>query len=208
MTRKRSDEITDGKTRRVPSGAAIMQPAVTEALTRALFEEWARYGYVGISLERVAQRAGVGKAALYRRWPSKLAMVAERLEHVGIEMAPIMDTGSLEGDIKALLYQFRRVLRHRLVRRILPDLHAEMQRNPALAGGVRSRVQIERRQRAASILQRAIARGELPADTDIELFNDAGGGMLYWRMIITRDRADRDYLEALTTFIVAGLQKP
>jgi AcrR family transcriptional regulator len=184
-----------------------MQPAVTDALTRALFEEWADYGYVGISLERVAQRAGVGKAALYRRWRSKLAMVTERLEDVGIELAPIIDTGTLEGDIGAMLYQLRRVLRHRLVRRILPDLHAEMQRNPALAGGVRSRVQIERRQRSASIIQRAIARGELPANVDIDLFNDAAGGMLYWRMIITGERADRLYVGALARFIIAGLRK-
>ncbi|WP_332699690.1 TetR-like C-terminal domain-containing protein [Devosia sp.] len=92
-------------------------------------------------------------------------------------------------------------------RRILPDLHAEMQRNPALAGGVRSRVQIERRQRSAAILQRAIARDELPGDVDIELFNDAGAGVLYWRMIITRDRAGSDFVEALTHFIIAGLQK-
>lgn len=184
-----------------------MQPAVTDALTRALFEEWAEYGYVGISLERVAQRAGVGKAALYRRWPSKLAMVSERLEEVGIELAPIIDTGTLKGDIAAMFYQLRRVLRHRLVRRILPDLHAEMQRNPALAGGVRSRVQIERRKRSAAILQRAIARGELPADVDIDLFNDAAGGMLYWRMVITRERADRHYLDTLTGFVVAGLKK-
>lgn len=207
MIRKRSDEIIGQRPRRASSGAAIMQPTVTDALTRALFEEWADYGYVGISLERVAQRAGVGKAALYRRWPSKLAMVAERLEDIGIELAPIVDTGTLEGDVAAMLYQLRRVLRHRLVRRILPDLHAEMQRNPALAGGVRSRVQIERRQRAASILERAIARGELPAGADADLFNDAAGGMLYWRMIITRERADRHYVEALARFVVAGLRK-
>ena len=90
MIHKRSDQIDDGKTRRLPSGAAVMQPAVTDALTKALFEEWAEFGYVGISLERVAQRAGVGKAALYRRWPSKLAMVVDRLEAVGIEVEPVV----------------------------------------------------------------------------------------------------------------------
>lgn len=206
MTRNRSDERIAAKPRRTPSGAAIMQPAVTRSLTRALFEEWAEYGYVGISLERVAGRAGVGKAALYRRWPSKLAMVSERLADVGIELALLVDTGTLEGDIKALLYQLHRVLRHRLVRRILPDLHAEMQRNPDLAGDVRGRLQIERRRRTATILERAVTRGELPADVDIDLFNDAVGGLLYWRLIITREKADRAYVEALARFIMAGLQ--
>ena len=206
MIHKRSDQIDDGKTRRLPSGAAVMQPAVTDALTKALFEEWAEFGYVGISLERVAQRAGVGKAALYRRWPSKHAMVIDRLETVGIDLAPMVDTGTLTGDITALLLQIRRVLRHRLVRRILPDLHAEMQRNAGLAGEVRGRLQIERRRRAAIVLDRAIARGDLPATVDIKLFNDAAGGLLYWRLIITRERADRRYIDGLVQFIIAGLR--
>ncbi|WP_347514111.1 TetR/AcrR family transcriptional regulator [Mesorhizobium sp. CAU 1741] len=205
MIRKRSDELIAEKPRRVPSGAATMRPAVTDALTRALFEEWAEFGYVGISLERVAQRAGVGKAALYRRWPSKLAMVIERLEVVGIDLAPLIDTGTLAGDIRTMLLQIRRILRHRLVRRILPDLHAEMQRNPALANDIRGRLQRERRRRAATVLERAIARGELPATVDTKLFSDAAGGLLYWRMIITRETADRSYIEGLVRFIIAGL---
>lgn len=206
MIRNRSDERTASKPRRSPSGAAIMQPAVTHALTRALFEEWAEHGYVGISLERVAGRAGVGKAALYRRWPSKVAMVSDRLAEVGIELAKLVDTGALESDIKALLYQLRRVLKHRLVRRILPDLHAEMQRNPDLAADIRGRLQTERRRRTATIVERAVARGELTADVDVNLFNDAVGGLLYWRLIITREKPDRIYIETLTRFIIAGLQ--
>ncbi|MDB5613169.1 MAG: TetR/AcrR family transcriptional regulator [Devosia sp.] len=205
MIRKRSDQEADEKPRRLPSGAALMQPGVTDALTRALFEEWGEFGYVGLSLERVAQRAGVGKAALYRRWPSKRAMVADRLEVVGIDLAPLIDTGTLAGDITAVLLQLRRVLRHRLVRRILPDLHAEMQRNRDLAHDVRGRLQIERRRRAAMVLERAIARGDLPATVDTKLFNDAVGGLLYWRLIITRERADRSYIDGLVTFIIAGL---
>lgn len=205
MIRKRSDQETDEKPRRVASGAAILQPGVTDSLTRALFEEWAEFGYVGISLERVAQRAGVGKAALYRRWPSKLIMVTDRLEFVGIGLAPDVDTGTLAGDLRDLLMQVRRVLRHRLVRRILPDLHAEMQRNPELANNVRGRLQIERRRRAATVLERAILRGDVPATVDTKLFNDAAGGLLYWRLIITREPADSRYIDGLVNFIIAGI---
>lgn len=75
--------------------------------------------------------------------------------------------------------RLRRILRHRLVRCILPDLHAEMQRNPQLANDVRSRLQIERRRRAATVIERAIARGDVPATVDDKLFNDAAGGLLY-----------------------------
>jgi AcrR family transcriptional regulator len=205
MIRKRSDDEFLPKARRAPTGAAIMQPELTDALTRALFKEWADFGYVGISLERVALRAKVGKAALYRRWPSKLAMVTDRLEVVGIDLAPLIDTGTLSGDIRTMLLQLRRILRHRLVRRILPDLHAEMQRNPALAENIRGRLQGERRRRAATVLERAISRGDLPMTVDAKLFNDAAGGLLYWRLIITRELADRDYIDSLVRFIIGGL---
>ncbi len=191
---------------RVASGAALKQPAVTDALTRALFEEWARAGYGALSLEAVAKRAGVGKAALYRRWPSKLAMVRERLEQIGVDLAEVPDTGSLLGDVRLLLKSVRRLLRHPLVRRILPDLHAEMGRNPELAEAVRGQLQIGRREKSATMFQRAIARGEIAANTDIDLANDAAGGLIYWRMIVIGGRVDNAYLERLARFLVAALR--
>lgn len=205
MKRKRSDREIQPPPRRAPSGAAIMQPAVTESLTRELFVEWAERGYAAISLERVAQRAGVGKAALYRRWPSKLAMVVDRLEAVGIAPEPLPDTGALATDLRAMLAQLRRLLRHPLVGRILPDLHAEMPRNPELAARVRGRLQVERRRRGGELFARAVARGELPPDIDVELLADAVAAMLYWRLIVTRGRADDDYLAGLTEFVLAAV---
>lgn len=204
MIRKRSDQKNQPPPRRAPSGAAIMQPAVTESLTRELFKEWAERGYAAISLERVAQRAGVGKAALYRRWPSKLAMVVDRLEAVGIAPEPLPDTGALATDVRAMLAQLRRLLRHPLVGRILPDLHAEMPRNPDLAAAVRGRLQTERRRRGGEVFTRAVARGELSPGADIELLSDAVAAMIYWRLVVTRGRADDRYLDGLTAFVVAA----
>lgn len=183
-----------------------MQPAVTAALTKALFEEWAQNGYGALSLGAVAKRAGVGKAALYRRWPSKLAMVSERLEQIGIELAVSPDTGSLFEDVRCLLGELRRLLRHPLIRRILPDLHAEMIRSPELAAIIRGRLQQERRECGSAIVRRAIERGEISPETDVELVNDALGGMLYWRMIVTGGHIDSKYLDDLACFILASLR--
>ena len=204
MTRNRSD-VEEAPTRRV-AGAAMMQPTVTESLTRAFFEEWARVGFGALSLESVARRAGVGKAALYRRWPSKVAMASDRLGQLGEELAATPDTGSLEGDVLALLKSVRRLLRHPLVRRILPDLHAEMVRNLELALAVRERVQAGRRERGTAVFERAIARGELHSGVDVELANDAVAGLIYWRLIVTGGRADAKYLRQTARFIVAALR--
>lgn len=206
MIRNRSDDINSQQENRRPlAGAALKQTSVTEALTRALFDELARVGYGALSLEAVAKRAGVGKAALYRRWPSKLAMVSDLLTQMGVEPGAPPDTGSLQGDVRALLGSLRRMLRHPLVRRILPDLHAEMLRTPELAAAIRGRLQKIRRERSVVIFQRAIERGEVSADIDIEMVIDAMGSMIYWRMIVTGGRASRQYLDQLTNFIVAAI---
>lgn len=204
MVRKRSDD-RGPLARRRPSGAAVPRAAVTEALTRALFVEWAAHGYAALSLEAVAKRARVGKAALYRRWPSKAAMVADRLPRVGVELSATEDQGSLPGDVRALILALRRVLRHPLVRRILPDLHAEMARSGELRAIVR-RLQAARRERAAAIVQRGVERGELGPEVDRETAVDLLGALIYWRLIVIGGRSDRRYVDGVTRMIVAALR--
>lgn len=205
MIRNRSIALDTPQARRVATGAAVMQPAVTQALSRALFEEWARTGYAGLRLEKVAKRAGVGKAALYRRWPSKAAMASECLAAVGLTITDVADTGSLEGDVRALLLAIRRVLRHPLVRRVLPDLHAEIGRSPELRASIRP-FQAARRERGRALVERAIARGELHAATDMELVADLIGAPIYWRLTVTGGVADRSYVDRLAAALAAAIK--
>lgn len=190
--------------RRRPTGAAEMQPAVTDALGTALFEEWAERGYGALSLEAVARRARVGKAALYRRWPSKLAMVVERLESFGIERVRTPDTGAFESDVRIMVGDVARLMRHRVVRRILPDLHAEMQRSPVLAKAIRGRLTTERRHHGETIVLRAIERGELRADTDVELVTEAIAALVHWRVVATGRAVRKRDIDAITSFVVSG----
>lgn len=196
----------DEKKRKL-SGAALKQESVTLAIEKALFEEWVEKGYASISLESVAKRAGVGKAAIYRRWPSKFELVTELVNKTGADLIFIPDTGRLKEDIFQLLKQLRRVLRHRLIKRILPDLHAEMGRNSALAQAIRSKLQIQRRQSGETLIKRAIERKEISPDTNVEMILDLIGSMIYWRMIITKNRADSQYLHELTELILKVLKK-
>lgn len=205
MRRKRSNESNAIEARRAPSGAAIIQLAKTQAIERAMFEEWAVTGYAALSMEAIAKRAGVGKAALYRRWPSKLAMVSDVITRIGTELIEAPDSGDLRHDIGLLLLQLRRLLRHRLIGRILPDLHAEMPRNPDLAAAVRATLQAARRDEGKEVFRRATARGELPADVDLDLAADLLGSMIYWRIIVRREPADAFYIRTLTDLILRAL---
>lgn len=202
MERNRS--IAEKRSRQL-SGAAVMRTDLTEALTRAFFAEWARAGYAGLSLERVAQAAGAGKAALYRRWPDKATMAAELLARVGVPLTDVAEQGSFEGDLLALLLAFRRVLRHRIIRGVIADIHAELDRNPALARVVRP-FQDARRARIGGMIDRAVARGELPSAVDRDMVADLVAAPLYWRMAVLGRPADRSYLERLAGTIAASMR--
>lgn len=203
MERNRSADKGD-KVRSL-SGAAIMRADVTEALTRAFFDEWARAGYAGISLERVARSAGVGKAALYRRWPEKPAMASDLLSRVGLTITDVGEQGSLEEDLKALLFALRRVLRHPLVRRILTDLHAEIERTPALERAIRP-FQRARRERIDGLLNRAIERGELSPTIDRETAADLIAAPLYWRIAVLGGKSDRKHVARLARMLAGALR--
>lgn len=191
---------------RAPSGAAVLQASVTHAIEKALFQEWAQRGYAALSMEAIAKRAGVGKAAIYRRWSSKLMLVSDVLTRVGSDVTVCPDTGDLHNDIRQLLLQLRRLLRHPLITRILPDLHAEMPRTPELAHAIRTQLQTYRRDKAESVLRTAIKRGELSENLNLDLAIDMLGSMIYWRLIITRQRSNKAYIEELTSFVVSSLK--
>lgn len=201
MERNRLDE----KSKRRPSGAAVMRDEVTDALLRAFLEEWASHGYAALSLERVAARAGAGKAAIYRRWPSKVAIAAEAAEKYGKILTDVTDHGTLTGDLEAYLLMLRRALRHRLVRKILPDLYAEASRGSELVPVLRD-LSVSRRQGGTSLIERAIARGELRAGIDRELAMDMIPASLYWGMIVTRRRITRVQLQRQVDALVGGLK--
>lgn len=169
------------------SGAALQRPELTQALYRAFFDEWAERGYAALSLERVAKKAGAGKAAIYRRWPSKREFANEAIEEVALAVTPVPDEGSLEADIAAFLRSLRTVFRHPKVRRILPDLLAERARSDELAPLLET-IAAARRGRAEDLLDRAIARDELPVTLDRELALDLLPSPLYWRMIVNQRR--------------------
>jgi len=183
----------------------VLQDAVTEAISSAMFEELAAVGYGRLTVEAVAKRAGAGKAAVYRRWPSKQAMVLDLVTQVATGAAAVADTGTLRGDVLAFLSANAQALSHPLMSRIVPDLLAEGSRSPEMAAILLEQVGATRRQKAATILYRAIERGELPADTDIELGLDFLAGPLYWRVGILRDPMNPELLQRLTDKVVAAI---
>ncbi|HYB35651.1 MAG TPA: TetR/AcrR family transcriptional regulator [Mycobacterium sp.] len=190
------------------AGAAVLREDVTDAISRAAFEELAETGYARMTMEAVTRRAGVGKAALYRRWPAKDAMVidlvARAVSTYTVHEAHAIDTGSLRGDVEAFLADTVAVLRHPLVSRIVPDLFAEALRNPALGDALRTAGRA-RRSTATGLLRRAIDRAELPEDLDVDLALDLLGAPVEFRVLFTDMTTDDAYLSRLATAVLAAL---
>jgi AcrR family transcriptional regulator len=144
-------------------------PAVDEAILSTAVDLLAEAGYARLTMEQVAERAGVGKASLYLRWPSKVALVAEAIQHRSGAVPAVPDTGSLREDMLAFL---RALLRGKsAAQRALAAVTGEIASNPelrlawhrGLAGALSACVR--------TIVARAVDRGELPASSDVELLS-------------------------------------
>ena len=187
-------------------GAALLRQQVTAAIESAALAELAEVGYARMSMEAVAKRAGVGKAAIYRRWPSKQHLVIALVSAYATRAANLVSAGSLYADVLAFLTATKHGLEHPLVTPIILDLASEAGRNPQLAEALRTTISEPRRARVAELLRLAIARGELEADVDLDLALDFLAGPLAVRMLITRIPVDRHYVERLTRWTIAALR--
>lgn len=190
------------------SGAAVKRPQITDALARVFFEEWARVGYSALSLDAVARKAGVGKAALYRRWRSKAHMAQDLVSQLTKTVPGRLesgDRGSLEADLYAMGLTGRRLMRHPMVRRIMPDLYAAMEREPALAAALRPS-ETASAKKVATLVERAVARGELSSDVDRRLATDFLIGPLYWRLVVMGQRCTRQELKTLAKMTAAAFR--
>lgn len=189
--------------RRTPTGAAVFKPSVTEAITSAAMTELVTYGFARLAMDRVARSAGVGKSALYRRWPSKLEMVVDLLAQLSVPTGPAPDTGTLRGDLRAMLQSTADWLTEPRFLAVLPGLIAESTSNPALAEATRQHVTQPRLAWSHAVLLRAQERGELSAD-DVDVLSDLLVATLFWRL--THGRAvGAEYLDRLADVLVNGV---
>jgi AcrR family transcriptional regulator len=184
-------EMTDVERRPGRPRSEHCDHAIQAAVLDLLVEE----GFARMSIEGVAARAGVGKATIYRRWPSKEELVVDAVVGHSREHVVSPDTGSLRGDLLELLHAM--VDKFRRDGRLLLAFTAEQQHHPQLAEAFRRTFLDERRAATREIFERAVARGELPPDADLELLMDAGPSILWHRLTITGAPIEDDLPERI-----------
>jgi len=172
---------------------------VVDAVLRAL----SRDGYSSLRIDDVAAEAGVAKTTVYRRWPTKDALVAAAVSHLYLDRVQPVDNGDLRSDLLALLRETCEVL-FRGSGRVLEDLVRESGHGRELAGIVRATN--EARRRAFHLaMNRAVARGELGADADHELMIDLLVGPLWTRLLVTGGVIVEGDVEAIVDAVLRGV---
>lgn len=177
-----------------PGGRAA---AVVAAVQKAAVELLDEKGYFELQLPEVARRAGVNKTTVYRRWPTRAALVNDLLLGMAAEHLPAKDTGGVVGDLVAHMEGLVEILRVGATRAVLTAMiSGELDRHNDT---IRKAFFAERFRLSAAIVDRAVVRGELPPETDVRLLLEDVGSPVYFRVLITGDAIDREDIELFVT---------
>jgi len=174
---------------------------VRAAVLDATLAELAESGYAALTVDNVARRAGVNKTTVYRRWTDRESLVADALTEWASADIPIPDTGDLEGDLRALATSMASVLDTPIGRAVVATLVSVG--NPGLVG-VKRRFFGERHRAATPIVERAVARGELPPEVDPAAVIVTLRAPLYDRILLGDGVVDEALVERAVRIAVAA----
>jgi AcrR family transcriptional regulator len=158
------EHVAEDPTGRPRSGLTRRRGAELErAILRAALEELAETGYSGLTMDRVARRAGTNKNAIYRRWPNRAALGLAAYRELVVADQELPDTGELRGDVLELL---RRANRHLSspAGDILRSLLGSARDDPRLLEQLREQTADAGSGTWLTVLGRAVARGEAPPE--------------------------------------------
>jgi AcrR family transcriptional regulator len=154
------------------------------AIVAATLELLAERGFQSTTMDSIADRAGVAKNTIYRRWAAKEELLAEALDNLVGPPVEVDDRAGVEEFLREHSRDTVRALSDPLVRRILPDLVGELHRNRAFAVAFADRLVRPRRAAFVDGLRRAVERGELGLDVDVELVADLLVGPPFARVLL------------------------
>jgi AcrR family transcriptional regulator len=176
-----------------------------QAILDATLELLVEVGFSALTVEGVAGRAGVGKATIYRRWPSKLPLVVEAFGQLpGFED---VDSGSVAEDLKQMLKSYIQTFNNTPLASVLPSLAGERAHNPELSVLI-DPVSKQRRRPILVALERGVARGELPDDIDLDLLADIIVGPIAVSLFFRGGMPSPRNVRSFVDLALRGLLKP
>jgi AcrR family transcriptional regulator len=174
------------------------------AITAAVVDVLARSGFGSFTMDEVALTAGVGKAAIYRRWAGKTDLLVSYIEGSIADTLDVSDTGSLRNDLVALLTSAAAHFNGpagRANRALLSAVHDD----PALAAAYHSGPVAQWTAAFAEVLERAAARGEIGPTVGSSLAAEAGAAILVQRWLLLGTPVDEELVTAVVDDVMLPL---
>ncbi len=173
-----------------------------EAILDAAAEVLARVGPRGFTVDAVAAAAGVGKATIYRRWPTRADLVLAAASRIGLEV-PRPDTGNLRDDLVALLTHLAGKMAHTPSGRLLVAIIGEAAVNEEMRSRLTAFVH-DRRAVALAVIADAVAAGELPPTVDPDELLDLLGAPIILRLLTGGEVTDTPFIAWTVDVVLAG----
>jgi AcrR family transcriptional regulator len=182
----------------------VTRPCRSEdAILQATFDLVAEHGVGGVTVDAVAARAGVGKQTIYRHWGSRAKLIHAAISCMALE-DEVPDTGSLRGDLTAMLHQLAVFLGNSDAGRVLPSLFDAAERDPELRE-LRQVHIAQRRGTFEHVLRRGIERGELAPGTDLDLLTDVLVGPFFYKRIVSQREVVTLDVAKVLDLVLAGV---
>lgn len=185
------------------------RPRSTEVHKRILDATLTLLGEVGVeklSMESVAQLAGVGKSSIYRRWSSKEALVVDALERVKPEFST-----AVQGEIHEVLYEMAQSFAHQmnnpLGKQMLSLLISTLSGSSQISESYWENHSLPKTKEISSLLERYIPKEKLRQDTDLDLVSDFIIGFIMYQLLLKPTSSDLDNeLKRGIDMILNGIQ--
>jgi AcrR family transcriptional regulator len=189
------DEKVDGRIRRS-----------RERVLTTTFELLGESGVGGFTVDEVARRSGVAKTTIYRHWPSREALVIDACSQI-TEEQEVPDTGSLEGDVTAILTNIGELLGTARWSSVLPSIVDVAERDPEFAD-LHRRIQHGHAAPLREVIERAAGRGEIPETADRATMIAGLMGPLFYRRWFSREPIDEQFITRVVSNAIGSLRKP
>ncbi|GAA2879201.1 TetR family transcriptional regulator [Actinoplanes cyaneus] len=174
--------------------------AILLAATQLVVEQ----GYAAASIEKIAQRAGVGKQTIYRGWPSKGDVLMEALARKADVYIPMPDEGSWAADLRKMLNDSYTLARAPQIGELLRALMVEAQLDPVFGERFREEFLQRRRAALATLVDRARDRGDLPPGLTADVVADVVYGVLWYRLLAVPGPFDDQLADSLVALLTTG----
>jgi AcrR family transcriptional regulator len=189
-------ETTAGRSERV-------RQAVLDATTDLVAE----VGVERTTIDEIANRSGVAKTTIYRHFASKQALVVDAVHACTFIVPAVTDSGSLRDDLISCFSGTTKASYDGRLGDMMLSLMDAAQRDPELGRLVRAQTD-QRRRFATAVIERAVARGDLPDDVDVDLLVTLLAGPLVYTKLVRRQRVTEELVAAVVDTVLARYAVP